>query len=143
MFKRDKFLLVQLSSWKNDWWKFPQGGAEEGETEKETIKRELYEELGITDYKIVAKSKYTNTYDWPEDIVAKAGLKWRGQKQKFYLIKLLGNKSKVGIVDTDEVKKFKWVTKTEALKLIDNKKKSFAGYKEVIEKVFKEFDNLT
>ena len=26
LFKDDKYLLVQLADWEENWWKFPQGG---------------------------------------------------------------------------------------------------------------------
>lgn len=44
VFKDDMFLLVQLNDWPKDFWKFPQGGIEQGETEEEAVIRELIEE---------------------------------------------------------------------------------------------------
>ncbi len=141
LFKGDKYLLVQLADWKENWWKFPQGGIEKNEREEDTIKRELLEELGISNSKIITKSKYINQYDWPEEIVMKRGLKWRGQDQVFYLVKYLGDDSNVKIIDPNEVRKFQWVTKKELFKLIKQKGGIFSGYREVIKKAFKEFQN--
>lgn len=55
-------MLVQLKDWKENWWKFPQGGVDEGETEEEAIKRELFEELNITSFKIIRKTAFINRY---------------------------------------------------------------------------------
>jgi len=142
VFRGDKYLLVQLADWEENWWKFPQGGMEVGEIGKDTIRRELLEELGISKFKIIAKSKYTNLYDWPKEIVIKRGLKWRGQDQIFYLVQYLGNESDIKISNPNEVKKFQWVTKAEFFDLIDQKEKIFSGYKKVIKKIFNEFRNI-
>ena len=49
VFKRtssgNQFLLVQLKDWQNNWWKFPQGGIEDGENLMEAGIREFREEL--------------------------------------------------------------------------------------------------
>lgn len=142
LFKGDKYLLVQLADWEENWWKFPQGGMEVGETEKDAIKRELFEELSIPNFKIIAKSKHTNMYDWPEEIVIKRGLKWRGQSQVFYLVEYLGNESDIKISDSHEVRKFQWVTKTELFDLVGQRGKIFFGYREVVGKIFWEFENI-
>jgi len=139
LFKDNNYLLVQLADWEENWWKFPQGGMEVGETGKDTIKRELLEELGIFKFKIIAKSKHTNMYDWSEEIVIKRDLKWRGQNQVFYLVEYLGDESDIKISDPNEVRKFQWVTKTELFYLISQKDKIFSGYKEVIKRIFKEY----
>lgn len=142
LFKGNKYLLVQLADWEGSWWKFPQGGVEENETEKDAIKRELLEELNISEFKIIAKSSQTNQYDWPEGIVIKRGLKWRGQNQVFYLVEYLGSESDIKISDPSEVRKFQWVTKTELFNLIDQKNKIFSGYKNVIKEIFNEYAKI-
>lgn len=142
LFKDYEYLLVQLTDWEDNWWKFPQGGVDEGETEKEALKRELREELAIKKIKIIGTSKYTNTYDWPENVVIKKNLKWRGQFQKFYLVKFTGKKSEIRIINHGEVRRFKWVTKSKLFNLIDSKSEIFSGYKEVIRKIFDEFEEF-
>lgn len=142
LFKGNKYLLVQLADWKKNWWKFPQGGMELGETAKDTIRRELFEELGISEFKIIAKSNQTNLYDWSERIIIKTGFKWRGQDQVFYIIEYLGKESDIKISDTNEVKKFQWVTKTKLFNLINSVDQIFTGYKEVIDNIFGEFSHI-
>jgi bis(5'-nucleosidyl)-tetraphosphatase len=45
-----EFLLLHYTS---GHWDFPKGNVEEGETETQTVKREIYEETGISDIRFV------------------------------------------------------------------------------------------
>jgi len=66
IFRQDKektlFLLVQYRSWQ---WDFPKGHTEKGESELQTMKREIEEETGITELEILpnfrAKANYFYT----------------------------------------------------------------------------------
>lgn len=136
VFKNKKFLLVQLLEWPNNFWKFPQGGIEENENEEEAVKRELFEELNIKKYKIVGLSSHKHKYDWDENSLKITNYKWRGQKQKFYVIEYLGKDKEIQI-DQKEVRDYKWVDKKECLKSIDNF--LFQNYKKTIEKILEEF----
>jgi len=141
VFKGDKFLLVQLVGWQKNFWKFPQGGIETGETAESTIKRELSEELGIKKYRIIGISSHTNQYDWAKESVKIAGFRWRGQIQKFYIIEYLGTDEEIKI-NLDEVQEYKWADLDDLLVSINPDHKDFANYKDSIEKVLAEFNKL-
>lgn len=140
VFKNDKFLLVQLNDWPRDFWKFPQGGVKQDETEKEAVARELAEELGTDKFRIVAKSSHIHQYNWDRDSIEKAGFRWKGQKQRFYLVEFLGKDENIKI-NTDEVQDYKWVKRYELAKHFCHKHKLFANYdlviKKTLEKCFK------
>ncbi len=68
-------------------WQFPQGGIDRGETQKEALFRELKEEIGTNDIKIIAKYPKWITYDFPKDI-KKLMKPFYGQTQIYYLVKL-------------------------------------------------------
>lgn len=140
-FKGDKFLLVRKPSWPEDHWKTPQGGIDEGESDEETVKRELLEELGTGKFKIIGKSKHERQYDWSDDAVEKAGYRWKGQNQKFFLAEFTGKDSDIKL-DSKEIDKYKWMTKSELLKIIDIDHKNFTGYKDAIEKILEEFKEV-
>lgn len=140
VFKWDKFLLLHKPDWPENHWKFPQGGINDKESDEETAKRELLEELGTDRFKIIAKSKNVRQYDWSDDAVEKAGFRWKGQQQKFFLVEFTGEDIDIKL-DTKEVEKYKWVTKTELLKIIDIDHKNFTEYKDTIEKILEEFKN--
>lgn len=141
VFRGEMYLLVQKVGWPKNFWKFPQGGIEEDESNEEAVKRELAEELGTNKYKIAGVSRYLNKYDWSEDSVKLAGFRWRGQIQKFYLVEYLGSDEDIKL-DKKEHQNYKWVNIEELLKSIDHDHKDFTNYKDSIEKVLKEFEKL-
>lgn len=140
VFKVDKILLVQLTDWRENWWKFPQGGVEKGETEIQAVKRELFEELGSTKFEIIDKSKFTNQYDWVEKVILDHGSRWRGQFQKFFVVEFKGVDSDIKI-NKDEVRKYKWVDKDTMLDMITNVSNLSGTYKPTIIKVLNEFSS--
>ena len=109
---KDGFLIAQLTSYGEDDWNFVGGGVEEGEEEEEAILRELKEELGSSEFKIVGKSKITSQYEWPAFVIAKRlkaeNRTWLGQKVRYFLVRYRGDKKKIRPVPT-EIRKYKWV----------------------------------
>ena len=75
----------------SDSWQFPQGGIDQGETPKDALYRELYEEVGLSEHQVshVAETRDWLRYKIPEHMIRK-NQKPRciGQKQKWFLLKL-------------------------------------------------------
>ena len=140
-FKQNKFLLVQNCDWPKNWWKFPQGGINDGETLEVAALRELQEELGNDKFKIINKSKHTNQYDWNDESLKLAGYKWQGQIQSYLLVEFLGEDIDVKL-NPEETKQYKWVTLDNLWENIDHQDKNFTNYKNTIEKVLREFNML-
>lgn len=139
VFKDAKFLLVNLVDWKKNWWKFPQGGIDEGEGLIAAGRREFREEIGTNKIKILGQSQYTNKYDWPDRVIEKEGLQFRGQFQRFIVVEFLGTNVDIKI-DTKEVRKYKWVARTEIIQFSkDDQHMVFQNYHGVIPKILKEF----
>ena len=134
VFKGDKYLLVQVTKWPDNFWKMPQGGVHDGESKKEALMRELKEELGSGNFKIIKQFPFKHQYDWDEESVRLADYKWRGQKQTFFLVEFTGEKI---IIDKEEVRDYCWVTKDELFKKIDSNHPLFKGYKKLVEKLLK------
>ena len=70
-----------------DIWQFPQGGIDKGEEVEEALFRELEEEIGTDKAKIIAEYPEWISYDFPEKI-AKKMKPYKGQTQRYYLLKL-------------------------------------------------------
>jgi putative (di)nucleoside polyphosphate hydrolase len=139
VYKGQNFLLLQRKGWPSNWWKFPQGGIDEGETIEKAGIRELKEETGSTNFKIKGISKYLNVYDWNDEAVKLAGYRWRGQSQKYLLVEYFGEKNDISL-DAEETEAYKWVTLEYLLSNIDHDDKNFTNYKNTIEKVLNEFN---
>ena len=67
-----------------DKWQMPQGGVNEGEKLIDAMKRELEEETGIKNIKILKEIDGWSEYELPENLLGKIWRgKYRGQKQKW------------------------------------------------------------
>ncbi|PFG61469.1 putative (di)nucleoside polyphosphate hydrolase [Thioclava sp. ES.031] len=94
-------------------WQMPQGGIDKGEKPKEAALRELEEETGVNPdlVEIVAKTSDWVRYDLPNDLVPKIwNGRWRGQEQKWFLMRFLGSDDQVQIeTDHPEFSVWQWM----------------------------------
>lgn len=81
-------------------WQFPQGGIKRGESPEQAMYRELYEEVGLQPQhvRILGRTKNWLRYDVPSHWIRK---EWRstykGQKQIWYLLRLVGRDCDVSL----------------------------------------------
>lgn len=92
--QKETFIAKRISDIVDEYWQFPQGGIDPGETEENAMYRELEEETGINkkDVKIINISKNYFYYNVPITLIKKV---WKGryigQKQRWYLVQFSGN----------------------------------------------------
>ena len=117
-------------------WQMPQGGIDNDETPCQAAMRELKEEIGTNNVEILAETKQWVYYDIPRDF--RASLKWRGQKQKWILVRFIGHDDEVTIeqTDTSEFDAWQWVLPHHVPNLVIWFKRA------VYQAVLKEFDPL-
>jgi MoaA/NifB/PqqE/SkfB family radical SAM enzyme/ADP-ribose pyrophosphatase YjhB (NUDIX family) len=132
VFKGDKYLLVQRTNWPGSFWKFPQGGVNEGENKEKAVMRELNEELGTNKFKIIKHFSSSHKYNWDRESINLANFRWRGQRQFFFLVEFIGGDINL---NSKELKNYCWVTKKELLKKINHDHPIFTGYKKFIKKL--------
>lgn len=139
VYKNNVFLLLQRKGWPNNWWKFPQGGIDMGEPVEEAAIRELKEEVGSDNFKVIGLSKNYNVYDWNDESVRLAGYRWRGQNQRYLLIEYLGEEDEISL-NPHEIEAYEWVKLDDVWCKIDHNDENFCNYKETIKKVLREFN---
>ncbi|MDM3870915.1 RNA pyrophosphohydrolase [Porticoccus sp. W117] len=79
-------------------WQFPQGGVDKGESPEQALYRELYEEVGLRkeDVKLLASTRHWLRYRLPKKYVRKnCKPLCIGQKQKWFLLKLVSDESNI------------------------------------------------
>jgi putative (di)nucleoside polyphosphate hydrolase len=79
-------------------WQFPQGGIKHGESPQQAMYRELYEEVGLRPQhvKILGRTRGWLRYDVPKNWIRREWRStYRGQKQIWFLLRLVGRDSDV------------------------------------------------
>ena len=102
-----------------DSWQMPQGGVDENENFLQAAKRELQEETSIKTVKIIKELNEWLSYDLPESLLGKLWKgKYRGQKQKWFVMKFLGKNNEINInTKNPEFLDWQWI-ETEKLPYI-------------------------
>ena len=100
-------------------WQFPQGGIQHGESPEQAMYRELHEEVGLLPehVQIVGRTRDWLRYDVPEEYLRRQHATrihraaYRGQKQIWFLLRLVGLDSDINlrVSEHPEFDAWRWV----------------------------------
>ena len=104
------FVAKRIDNPKN-FWQMPQGGIDAGENFLSAAYRELEEETSIKSVKLIHEIDETTTYLLPKHLLGVIWKgKYKGQKQKWFLMRFLGNDNEINInTNKPEFLEWKWI----------------------------------
>ena len=117
--KNKIFVAKRIDNPKN-FWQMPQGGVDEGEDFLKAAYRELEEETSIKSVKLIKKLDGITTYELPNHLL---GIIWkgkyRGQKQKWFLMRFTGSENEINIkTKKPEFLDWKWVDLNQITEIV-------------------------
>ncbi|NQW00324.1 MAG: RNA pyrophosphohydrolase [Rhodospirillales bacterium] len=115
-------------------WQMPQGGIDAGEPPRKAVLRELLEETGTANARIVRESAQWFSYDLPENLLRNSPKStFRGQIQKWFALRFNGEdyEFRLDTHDKPEFSTWAWVNLEEVPELIVPFKRDV--YKNVVE----------
>ena len=109
--KENKVFVARRIDNPKNFWQMPQGGVDNGESFLTAAYRELEEETSIKNVELIQEIDGTITYELPKHLL---GIIWRGkykgQKQKWFLMRYLGEDSEIDIkTHKPEFLEWKWL----------------------------------
>ena len=135
--KNNKVFVAKRIDNSKNFWQMPQGGVDEGEDFLTAAYRELKEETSISNVELIKEIEGITTYELPENLL---GIIWKGkykgQKQKWFLMRYLGTDEDINIkTKNPEFLEWKWIELEKITEFVVDFKLNV--YKELKEKVKK------
>tara|TARA_B100001057_G_scaffold301882_1_gene302082 strand:- start:1809 stop:2294 length:486 start_codon:yes stop_codon:yes gene_type:complete len=131
------FVARRIDNPKN-FWQMPQGGVDNQEDFLSAAYRELEEETSIKNVKLISELEGITTYNLPNRLL---GIIWRGkykgQKQKWFLMRYLGEDNEINIkTKNPEFLDWKWIDLKEITKsVVDFKLHVYQEVQKKVEKI--------
>ena len=130
------FVAKRIDNPKN-FWQMPQGGVDTNENYLMAAYRELEEETSIKNVKLIQELEGLIDYELPPHLL---GIIWkgkyRGQRQKWFVMKFLGDDKEINIkTKNPEFLEWKWIKLDEITDIVVDFKLNV--YKKIKEKVKK------
>ena len=109
--KENKVFVAKRIDNPGDFWQMPQGGVNEGEDFLSAAYRELEEETSINKVELIKELDGIITYELPNHLLVIIWKgKYKGQKQKWFLMRYLGNDNEINLKTRHpEFLEWKWI----------------------------------
>ena len=106
--RENKIFVAKRIDNPKGFWQMPQGGVDEGEDFLSAAYRELEEETSIKNVELITEIDEITTYELPNHLLGKIWKgKFKGQKQKWFLMRYLGSDNEINI-KTSKPEFFEW-----------------------------------
>ena len=133
--RKNKIFVARRIDNPKNFWQMPQGGIDEGEDYLSAAYRELEEETSITKVELIKELDGFTTYELPNNLL---GIIWkgkyRGQKQKWFIMKFTGEDKEINIqTQKPEFLEWKWIDLETLTEVVVNFK--LHVYKELKKKI--------
>ena len=135
--KENKVFVAKRIDNPKNFWQMPQGGVDDGEDYLSAAFRELEEETSVKNVKLIKEIEGTTSYELPDNLL---GIIWkgkyRGQKQKWFLMRYIGKDEDINInTKKPEFLEWKWIDISRITEVVVDFK--LEVYKELQEKIKK------
>ena len=123
--KQNKVFVAKRKDNPINKWQMPQGGVDKGEDFYTAMRRELLEETSIKSIKILKELDGFFEYELPQKLIGVIWKgKYRGQTQKWFIAKFLGNENEINLkTEHPEFIEWKWISPNKLPDVIVNFKK--------------------
>ena len=120
--KENKIFVAKRIDNPEGFWQMPQGGVDEGEDFLSAAYRELEEETSIKNVELITEIDEITTYELPNHLLGKIWKgKFKGQKQKWFLMRYLGSDNEINInTSKPEFFEWKWIELNSITKIVVN-----------------------
>ena len=135
----NKILVGRRLDHPSGFWQMPQGGIDDREKPEEAVWREMMEEIGTNNAKLIKSTNQWYKYEIPKETLKTLpwGEKYIGQKQKWFAFRFTGKEEDINVnTNNPEFSEWKWILHNS---LVDN----IVPFKRKLYKnVLSEFENL-
>ena len=120
--KENKIFVAKRIDNPKGFWQMPQGGVDEGEDFLSAAYRELEEETSIKNVELITEIDEITTYELPNHLLGKIWKgKFKGQKQKWFLMRHLGSDDEINInTSKPEFFEWKWIELNSITEIVVN-----------------------
>ena len=109
--KKNKVFVARRIDNPKNFWQMPQGGVDKGEDFLSAAFREFEEETSIKNVELITEIEGTTIYELPKNLLGVIWKgKYKGQRQKWFLMRYLGNDNEINIkTKKPEFLDWKWI----------------------------------
>ena len=136
--KENKVFVAKRIDNPKNFWQMPQGGVDKGEDFLRAAYRELEEETSIKNVELIKELDDMTTYELPDHLL---GIIWkgkyRGQKQKWFLMRFTGQEQEINIeTKNPEFLDWRWIELDQITEVVvDFKLHVYEELKEKVKKI--------